>query len=224
MSNLHIAMLNISESDYYKRNLPHLQPSNAEYFVTFRLKGSLPQKVVQRLKKEQELIKNDTKDLLNLTPTEKAKRNNIFKQYEELLDSSICGPTWLKKAEVAAIVEEAILFRNDRNYNLYAFTIMSNHIHLVFKLLQNENNSVRFPVTKIVGELKSYSAQKCNEKLGRAGAFWQNESYDHVIRDTDELERTIKYVLNNPVKAGMVEVWNDWKFTYCKPGILKALR
>jgi REP element-mobilizing transposase RayT len=50
----------------------------------------------------------------------------------------------------------------------------------------------------------------------RSGAFWQHENYDHFVRDEVELERTIKYVLYNPVKAGLVNDQKDWKWTYCK--------
>ncbi len=47
-----------------------------------------------------------------------------------------------------------------------------------------------------------------------------DESYDHVIRTADELERTIQYVLNNPVKAGLVASWEEWPWSYIKPGLL----
>ena len=48
--------------------------------------------------------------------------------------------------------------------------------------------------------------------MHRSGVFWQDESYDHIVRDQAELERTIKYVLNNPVKAGLVDDWEKWKW------------
>ena len=62
--------------------------------------------------------------------------------------------------------------------------------------------------------IKSYSAREANKILGRRGSFWQAESYDHIVRDEDELERIIKYVIYNPVKAGLVDRWEDWKHTY----------
>lgn len=70
-------------------------------------------------------------------------------------------------------------------------------------------------VTKILQDLKKYTAGKCNKALNRSGPFWQHESYDHVVRDQNELRRIIKYVLNNPVKAGLCEKWEDWKWSYC---------
>ncbi len=64
--------------------------------------------------------------------------------------------------------------------------------------------------------LKAYTAREANDVLHRAGAFWQHESYDHVIRDGKEMDRIVWYVLNNPVKAGLVQDWKIWKWTYCK--------
>ncbi|MGH9765501.1 MAG: hypothetical protein ACREDR_27685, partial [Blastocatellia bacterium] len=64
---------------------------------------------------------------------------------------------------------------------------------------------------------------KCNVALGRTGAFWQHESFDRVIRDEDEFDRTIRYVLNNPVKAGLVGYWKDWKWNYCRPELEQLL-
>ncbi len=63
--------------------------------------------------------------------------------------------------------------------------------------------------------LKGSTARECNKLLKRTGAFWQHESYDHVVRNEDELRRIVEYVLNNPVKAGLVEVEEDWMWSYC---------
>ncbi len=64
--------------------------------------------------------------------------------------------------------------------------------------------------------LKGYSAHEANGVLKRQGKFWQAESYDHFVRDGAELERIIYYVVNNPVKAGLVDDWDQWPWTYWK--------
>lgn len=79
--------------------------------------------------------------------------------------------------------------------------------------LRNEVSD--YIVTKILQDLKKFTAVKCNKLLNRSGAFWQHESYDHVVRDEKELRRIVEYVLNNPVKAGLCEKWEDWKYSYC---------
>ena len=50
--------------------------------------------------------------------------------------------------------------------------------------------------------------------VGGSGAFWQHESYDHVVRDEQELIRIVRYILNNPVKAGLVANWQDYPFLF----------
>ncbi|MCP5098236.1 MAG: hypothetical protein GY943_22025 [Chloroflexi bacterium] len=96
-----------------------------------------------------------------------------------------------------------------------AFCVMSNHAHIVFTPLEKENDSYHALQT-IMHSLKRYTAREGNKLLKREGAFWQHESYDHVVRNRNEWERIVKYVLNNPVKAGLVERWEDWPYTYLK--------
>jgi REP element-mobilizing transposase RayT len=158
-----------------------------------------------------------------------------FGKFDKLLDASDFGPTWLKKKEIAEIVKDAIHFYDNKKYNLVCYTIMSNHVHQVFKpLVGRISDSTNLPseaeasrnrvsgyiVTKILQDLKRFTARECNKILNRTGTFWQHESYDHVVRDYDELQRIVKYVLNNPVKTGLCEKWEDWKWSYCNKSYL----
>ena len=59
-------------------------------------------------------------------------------------------------------------------------------------------------LAKIRQSLKGFTAHRCNQIPGRSGTFWEQESYDHYIRNQEEDHRIISYVLNNPVKAGLV--------------------
>ena len=69
-------------------------------------------------------------------------------------------------------------------------------------------------VDTLMKSIKGISAREANNILGKKGSFWQSESYDHIVRDEDELERIIKYVVMNPVKARLVESWEEWEHTY----------
>lgn len=164
----------------------------------------------------------------NTTPDEFSKQEQliqkkIFQKYEAQLDKGATGPVWLSNESVAKIVKEAVHYRDQNQYDLYAYCIMSNHVHLVFRLLNSDKlqlNKTRlsdYPITNLLKKLKSYTAINANRELERSGSFWHHESYDRVIRDSDELERTIAYVLNNPVKANLVSQWEDWPHSYCKP-------
>jgi REP-associated tyrosine transposase len=92
---------------------------------------------------------------------------------------------------------------------------MPNHIHIVFMPLE-ESKDKYYSLSKIMHSLKRHTAREANLILGREGAFWQHENYDHFARDDGELERIMKYVLYNPVKANLVPEQTDWKWSYCK--------
>ncbi len=92
---------------------------------------------------------------------------------------------------------------------------MPNHVHLVCKPLANANGNYQ-ATSAIMHSLKLYTAHRANRVLGRDGHFWQHENYDHVVRDEMEYQRITAYVLNNPVKAGLVERAEDWSWSYCK--------
>lgn len=64
---------------------------------------------------------------------------------------------------------------------------------------------------------KRFTGWQCNKALNRIGAFWQEESYAHIVRSEEELNKVIKYTLNNPVKAQFVDYWINWKWNYLKP-------
>jgi REP element-mobilizing transposase RayT len=104
---------------------------------------------------------------------------------------------------------------------------MSNHVHTVFSPFLAEKDlgeilspaglvfmSKNPPLDAIMKSLKGYSAWEANRALGRKGTFWEQESYDHVVRDDAEFRRIVNYVLNNPVKAGLVKDWRQWKWSY----------
>ena len=106
-----------------------------------------------------------------------------------------------------------------RGATFISHSIMSNHVHMLIEhfavdLVGHKGKNAKYPVTEIIRLLKGSTARECNLALQHSGHFWHHESYDHVVRTEDELERIIRYIINNPVKAGLVEQWKDWKYTY----------
>ena len=149
-------------------------------------------------------------------------KKEYFKLYDDYLDKASTGFSWLKDNRIAEIVKSSIRFRDEKEYDLITYTIMPNHVHLVIlpivKRIANSLNSERkqnhYIVTKVLQDLKKYTARECNKLLNRKGSFWQHESYDHVVRDSKALGRIVDYVLNNPVKAGIVNSWEEWGHSY----------
>jgi len=228
----------IVSDNYYYRHLPHYQPFGATYFVTFRLAGSLATSLTRRWLREATELE---KIILGAkTDEERAEAMKLYRlkhfgRLDSMLNRSRTGPLWLRQPEIAQIVVESIEFRDGTLFDLYAYCIMPNHVHLVFQLPEKDERcrgnagrgklvenscSSSHPVTDIIGSLKKHTALEANRKLGRHGALWKGESYDHVVRDGEELERILWYVILNPVKARQVKSWTDWKWTYCKPGLL----
>jgi len=204
----------------YRRHLPHIQPADATFFITIRLAGSLPKNVLEELHQEQMRMEQSIKFIKNhIEQNQQCYRCQRlwFAKYDSYLDSAQFGPTWLSDPQVARLVYDGILRRDGKAYNLDAFTIMPNHGHLVAKpLVQNVGQDAILPysLARIMHSLKLYTAREANKILGRTGEFWQHESYDHVVRDEQEWQRIIKYVLNNPVKAGLVDTWENWPWNY----------
>lgn len=209
---------------FYQRHLPHYQPQGCTFFVTFRLAGSLPLHIIQKLKLEHEgqlKLISGIEDQKEKYRSYKEIQLNYFEKFDSALNRYWRNVSWLKQTAVAEKVKEAIHYRDGKEYDLIAYSIMPNHVHMVFGLINTDKIVGRtdcstYIVTTILKSLKWYTALECNKILNRSGAFWQHESYDHVVRDEDELTRIIEYVLNNPVKAGLVDKWEDWRWSYCK--------
>jgi REP element-mobilizing transposase RayT len=183
----------------YRRRLPHIQPENAVYFITIRLAGTLPKSLIE--------ILNNQLESENFT--EKAKQA-YFDQIEEFLDYEKDGPTWLKQKDIAQIVIDSLHFYDNKEYKLISYCIMSNHVHFIAY-------KIKKPLFQVIKNLKTYTATQANKILCRKGRFWQREYFDRMVRDRNDLDQKISYVINNPVKIGLVDSWEKWQYNYCHP-------
>lgn len=138
-----------------------------------------------------------------------------FGKWDKFLDKACAGPTHLANPPIADILAESIQYRDGKVYDLESFCIMPNHGHLVFKPLESADGKI-YSLSTIMHSLKRHTARQANLILGQEGAFWQHENYDHFVRDDEELGRIIKYVLHNPVKAGLTDDWTNWKWSFSK--------
>jgi REP element-mobilizing transposase RayT len=209
---------------HYSRNLPHWLPEGAMFFVTFRLANSLPVQVIQELKEQREREQKEIRARFSGS-AQYAELYNLDKKYFGRFDAWLdrCveeSPRWLAEPKIARIVADEIHRLDGERYSLIAYCLMSNHGHLVIDTAEKNFKpahtgvTAKYPLTDTMKLLKGRAARFCNQALGRSGSFWQAESYDHVIRNQREYENIVWYTLNNPVKAGLVEKWEDWKFTY----------
>ncbi len=190
---------------FHRRNLPHLHYNEGEYFVTFRLKDSLPLPEIKKLKDD---LENSPEEL-------SIREKRLFKRYDELLDSGKFGCLSIIEKAIAQIIKEILHKYDGLYYELICFCIMPNHVHLVFAILDSGKS-----LSDIMKRLKGSSAIAINKHLKRQESLWQAESFDRLIREEKELYNIIKYVLLNPVNANLVSDWKEWKHTYCHPNYL----
>ncbi|HEY2460387.1 MAG TPA: transposase [Candidatus Acidoferrum sp.] len=137
-----------------------------------------------------------------------------FAEFEKHLDAGNFGPVWLEDGRIAEIVAKKISkIEIDGNGKVHAFAVMPNHVHLLLE--------PRIELSRIMKMVKGSTARSANKILERSGKyFWQDESFDHWIRNSAEFERVKMYVERNPVKAGLVKRAEEWKWcsAYRLPG------
>jgi REP element-mobilizing transposase RayT len=121
----------------------------------------------------------------------------IHERAEECLDQG-GGACWMRDSRIADIVAGAVTHFDESRYLLFAWSVMPNHVHVVLKAHER--------IDRILHSWKSLSAKEANKLLNRQGTFWQEDYFDHTIRDPREFEETIRYVADNPAKAGLT----DW--------------
>ncbi len=196
----------------YRRNLPHFTPDDAPYYVTSRLTDSLPVSVLQKLERDHlDLIRRKERERIDPEEIRQMQKRYLV-ELDRALDQCLCGSRWLEEAGVMEIVR-GHLFQLELEgvVTLWCFTIMPNHIHLLFDL----NRGLLQDAMQLAKGRTAYTA---NKVLGRHGGFWQHESYDHVVRE-NEFGRIVQYILLNPIVAKLVRRWQDWPGTYLHPNI-----
>ena len=169
---------------FWRRRLPHWVPEGSIVFVTWRLAGTFPQP------------RPGTCD-----------PGKAFVYQDRQLDRAADGSHWPKTPQVATIVQDALLHGEQarRAYDLYAWAIMPNHVHVV---LQPQNR-----LAEIMRWLKTSTSVRANRLLRRTGPFWEREYYDRWIRNRAELLSIITYTEENPVSAGLVATPELWPWS-----------
>ena len=95
-------------------------------------------------------------------------------------------------------------------YLLAAAVVMPDHVHLLLRPLPE------YELPRIMKGIKGVSARLINAARNTTGSIWQDESYDRIVRDQAEFEEKLQYMADNPVKAGLVKVIEDYEAWYCE--------
>lgn len=174
--------------------LPHFDGGELAQTVTFRLFDSMPQDVLETWRAE-----------LAHLPQNEADREQR-KRIDAYLDRGY-GSCYLREDRLAELVQNALLHFDGERYALHAWVVMPNHVHVLFTPKSG------YEVSAIAHSWKSFTAHKCNKVLNRGGEFWQREPFDRYIRDEKHYANASSYIENNPVKAGLCERPEDWRWS-----------
>lgn len=196
--------------------LPHYDDSEKTQHVNFHLADSLPVKILQQLKDELKNTSPDTKDII--------KRKRI----DEYIDSGY-GSCILSIPDIAEMAQNTLLFFDEKHYNIYAWVIMPNYVHVLFRPLEN------WTVPKILASWKKFTARQIcdffrntanqiNNQNNYPNPVWYHEYYDRYIRDEQHFNNVIEYIHNNPVKAGLVNHATEWMWSSAYTGKSGDLR
>ena len=109
-----------------------------------------------------------------------------------------------------------IEFDHNQKYELFFAVVMPDHAHLLLKPLSKKENCW-WTLAEIMRGIKGTSARFINKILGTTGAVWQEESFDRIVRDQNEYDEKLQYMWNNPVKAGLVEVSEEYQYFVFPP-------
>ena len=160
---------------FHARRLPHYHAVGQPLFLTWRLHGSLPP---------------------NRPFPQATTSGRAFLTMDRLLDNAGNGPMYLRRPDIAAMIVQAIRYRDPGHYQLHHFVVMPNHVHMLV--------TPCVPVPRLMQSLKRFTAREANRILGLTGKpFWEEESYDRLVRDGEEFARISRYIAMNPVQAGL---------------------
>ncbi|MFK7737948.1 MAG: transposase [Pirellulaceae bacterium] len=183
-------------------NLPHWYQSGVTYFVTFRTEDSIPPEVSRRWYAERSrwlqvrgitVIGADWKEQFAELPKDQQIQfhETFSRQFLENLDKG-WGECALRRSELSKVVADSLLYFDADRYHIGDFVVMPNHVHLLVCLIGD---------TDIVSQCyswKKFAAGKINKVLGKVGRFWQEDSFDHLVRSPEQFATIQRYIAMNP--------------------------
>jgi len=205
--------------------LPHFDGAQKTQHVTFHLADSLPKDVLERFDEEIKSLPMEKRDV------ERRKR------VEEWIDAGH-GSCVLREPDVAAMVQNTLLIFDAQRYRLLAWVVMPNHVHVLFQPMNG------WTLAKILASWKKFTARKicdylrtagnanlligsqrkqaANQEIGVPGIpgirpIWHREYWDRYMRDERHFQQAMEYIHHNPVKAGLADKAEDWRWSSVYP-------
>ncbi len=169
--------------------LPHRDAPGLTQFVTFRLHDSMPAS-----------RRGEWEALLRIEDNRQRRL-----KLEEFLDRGH-GECWLRQPAIAGLAESALRHFDGERYQLLAWVVMPNHVHVLVEI-------GRTPLARVLQSWKGFIAREANKLLRREGTFWEHEYWDTYMRDDDQSAKARRYIEQNPVRAQLVREAKAWPWS-----------
>jgi putative transposase len=187
----------LGETGTTRNHLPHWQQEGATFFVTWRLKDSIPQELSNEWKRERdEWMRLHP---LPLTEDLEAEFHRLLSTRMDRMMDEGYGECVLKNGQCRELLAESLEMFDGERFLMHSWVAMPNHVHVLFSLAEGG------ALEKVVGGWKGNTAKHINATLGRDGALWQKDYFDRMVRDWDHMFRVAKCIRKNPVKAKLRE-------------------
>ena len=185
---------------YTRGYVPHYDEGGVFQTITYRLEDSVPACVLHRLREE-----------LNNLPAERMEVERR-KRMEELLDTGY-GSCLLRRPEAAELVVENWRHFHGKRYDLLAYVVMPTHCHVLIRVFSG------FPLGRIVQSWKTFTGRRLGAMAPdvfreTGGRVWQRGYWDRAIRNEEHFRNALDYIVNNPVKAGLVKTVEEWPWSF----------
>ena len=197
-----------------KGKLPHWYQPGVTYFITFRTADSVPQDLLRtwHARRDDWLRRHGIDPALRHWKLRLARDRGLehefhttfTREFMEYLDRGY-GACTLRESSWATIVTNSLRSFDGQRYHLGDFVVMPNHVHLLARLLGSTD------IEQQCRSWKTFTAREINRGLARAGRFWQEESFDHLVRGPEQCEGFQRYIADNPRKAGL----RPGEYVYC---------
>ncbi len=202
---------NVPSDAWHSRGyIPHFDRQSVIQHVTFHLADSLSADALARIEAELISMPQD-------------RQNAERRQRVEAWIDAGYGSCILRYEDAAALVQGALLFFDGVRYRLHAWVIMPNHVHVLFQSING------WLMPKVVASWKSFTGRRLSPLLpeaadnkSQAGAWrsqgryrrvWHREYWDRFMRDQRHFQRTLDYIHNNPVKVGLTDAPEHWRWS-----------
>jgi REP element-mobilizing transposase RayT len=180
--------------------LPHFDSSSVIQSVTYRLADALPSRALVVMERR-----------LNAFDDEE-RRNRLRSSIDRYLDAGR-GACLLRRPAVAQAVIDTWRYFDGRRYRLHAWVVMPNHVHVLVE------TGYGYGLPAIVGSWKTFTARAINRLFSRSGPVWMPDYWDRFVRDETHYRRVVAYIRQNPVKAGLVDAEEGWRWSWVLGGV-----